>query len=129
MTRLAAVLAVLVSLALPAAAGARTELSLTSARQAVGREVALEATEVNAMVAEVLTTGNVDPAQSTSTVLSYGVEPCDRETAYRVLCDYTTTWSDGVSCDLTAEVVQARRIHVKLEEVDEEAEAQDCHPT
>jgi hypothetical protein len=122
--RTAPILATLALLALPAGAQARSELSLPAARQAVTNAVGHEASTWNAEVAEILAAGNVDPAQDTSTVVSYSTEPCDSETRYRALCDYSERYSDGMTCDLTAEVIRTKRLYVKLPELDE---PQDCH--
>jgi hypothetical protein len=123
MKRIAAILAVLVPLAVPAVASARSELSLAKADQATQGAVAEDAAAMNSP--EWLEPGESPAEEGEATVLSYIVQPCDRETRYRALCDYTENWSDGVSCDQTATVVQWHGLHVALPELLDEAA--DCH--
>lgn len=96
--------AVLVSLAIPAAAQARPELPLAKADHAAHAAVTSGASEWNAELAEILAEGEVDPYQDTSSITSSTVEPCDRDSRYRALCDYEYKWSDNSTSDCTLTV-------------------------
>jgi hypothetical protein len=127
----AVVAAVLALLLLPAMASARPGLSLAKADQAASTAVVAHASAWNAELAEILASDEVNPAQDTSAVVTHTVYPCDRETAFRALCDYTYDWSDGTSCDYTLEIVESNPSgrHERLAVRWPSDEDKGCYPT
>lgn len=91
-------------LAIPAVAQARPELSLARANHATEIAVADDVAEWNAGLAEVLVEGEGE-VEPQDTIIGSAIEPCDRETRYRALCDYSYGWGDGYTSDCTLTVV------------------------
>lgn len=107
--RTAALLISAALLAIPATAVARPTLSLAAANNAANAAIAQNVADWNALLADILANPPVDPNQYTGSVISYNLDPCDRETAYRALCDFTENYSDGTSCDDTLVVIESMR--------------------
>ncbi len=89
----------------PAALASRPQLSLTAADTAVADAVAAEMAAQNDLNAYLDEVGADGPSV---TITSYATYPCDRDTQYRALCDYTFSYSDGTSCDDTLVVTEAK---------------------